>query len=43
MLNMYKLYDSKGGYIGSFPSYQSADNYRWIKGNKQWKIKPLKQ
>ena len=43
MLNMYKLYDSKGGYIGSFPSWKSADNYRWIKGNKSWKIKPLKQ
>ena len=24
---MYKLYDSKGGYIGTFPSWKSADNY----------------
>jgi len=39
MVRWFKLYDSEGGYIGSFPSWQSADNYRWIKGNKYWKIK----
>lgn len=35
---MYKLYDSEGGYIGSFPSWKQADNYRFAKGNKYWKI-----
>ena len=36
---MYKLYDSKGGYIGSFPSWKEADIYRFVKGNKRWIIK----
>lgn len=36
---MYKLYDSEGGYIGSFPSWKQADNYRFAKGNPPgWKI-----
>lgn len=38
-MDMYKLYDSEGGYIGTFPSWKEADNYRWIKGNKYWIIK----
>lgn len=36
---MYKLYDSEGGYIGSFPSWKQADNYRFTYGNSEWKIK----
>lgn len=36
---MYKLYDSEGGYIGSFSSWKQADNYRFARGNKYWKIK----
>ena len=36
---MYKIYDSKGGYIGTFPYWQAADNYRFAKGNMNWKIK----
>lgn len=36
---MYKLYDSKGGYIGSFLSWKQADNYRFARGNKYWTIK----
>lgn len=35
---MYKLYDSEGGYIGSFPSWKEADNYRFTYGNSNWKI-----
>ena len=35
---MYRLYDSKGGYQGTFPSWQSADNYRFARGNREWKI-----
>lgn len=36
---MYKLYDSEGGYIGTFPSWQTANNYRFAYGNQYWKIK----
>lgn len=36
---MFRLYDSKGGYQGSFPSWQAADNYRFAKGNSGWSIK----
>lgn len=37
---MYKLYDSEGGFIGKFPSWQAADNYRFARGNNlNWKIK----
>lgn len=36
---MYRLYDSKGGYIGTFPSWQTANNYRFAYGNQYWKIK----
>ena len=35
----YKLYDSEGGYIGTFPSWKQADNYRFARGNKCWIIK----
>ena len=35
----YRVYDSEGGYIGSFPSWKLADNYRFARGNKYWKIK----
>lgn len=38
-IGSYKLYDSEGGYIGNFPSYKMADNYRFAYGNKWWKIK----
>ena len=39
MKSMYKVYDSEGGYIGSFPSWRAADNYRFIKGNNlNWRI-----
>ena len=37
---MYKLYDSEGGYIDSFPSWKQADNFRFVKGNNlNWRIK----
>ena len=35
---MYKLYDSKGGYIGTFPSWQAADNYRTARNCRHYKI-----
>ena len=38
-MDMYKLYDSEGGYIGTFPSWKQADNYRFARGNKCWIIK----
>ena len=38
---MYKLYDSEGGYISTFPSWQAANNYRFAFGNKNWKIKSV--
>ena len=35
---MFRLEDSEGGYIGTFPSWQDADNYRFVYGNSDWEI-----
>lgn len=35
---VYRLYDTEEGYQGSFPSWQEADNYRFVRGNPSWKI-----
>lgn len=36
---MYKIYDSLGNFIKSFPTYQQAATYKLARGNSGWIIK----
>lgn len=36
---MYKVYDSLGNFMRSFPTYQQASNYKFAFGNYGWTIK----
>lgn len=36
---MYKVYDSLGNFIRSFPIYQQASNYKLAYGNSNWTIR----
>lgn len=35
---MYRVYDSLGNFIKSFPTYQQASNYKLAFGNYGWTI-----
>lgn len=36
---MYRVYDSLGNFMRSFPTYQQASNYKLAFGNYGWTIK----
>ena len=36
---MYRVYDSLGNFLRSFPTYQQASNYKLAFGNYGWVIK----
>lgn len=36
---MYKVYDSLGNFMGRFPTYKQASNYKFAYGNCGWTIK----
>lgn len=35
----YKVYDSCGALVKSFPTYKQASNYKYTYGNIYWSIK----
>lgn len=35
----YRVYDSQGNYMKSFPDYKQASNYKLAFGNIYWRIK----
>lgn len=35
---MYRVYDSLGNFMRSFPTYQQASNYKFAFGNCGWTI-----
>lgn len=35
----YKIYDSLGNYMKSFPDYKKAFSYKYVFGNYGWTIK----
>lgn len=36
---MYKVFDSVGKLVRSFPTYKEAANYKFVYGNIGWSIK----
>jgi hypothetical protein len=38
-MNSYKVFDSLGNYLRSFPTYSQASNYKYAYGNMGWTIK----
>lgn len=36
---MYKVFDSLGNFMRSFPTYKQAYNYKFTFGNSGWTIK----
>lgn len=36
---MYRVYDSLGNFMRSFPNYQQASTYKFTFGNYGWTIK----
>lgn len=38
-MSKYKVYDSMGNYLRSFPSYQSAMTFKIMNGRYDWTIK----
>ena len=35
---VYKVYDSLGNFMRSFPTYQQASTYKFVYGNSSWII-----
>lgn len=35
---MYKVFDSLGNFMRSFPTLEQASNYKFINGNSRWRI-----
>ena len=38
-MNTFKVYDSLGNFMRSFPTKEQAYNYKEVFGNKKWKIR----
>ena len=36
---MYRVYDSQGNFMRSFPTYKQASTYKFAYGNYGWSIK----
>ena len=36
---MYKVFDSLGNFMKRFPTFQQANNYKFIYGNSGWIIR----